>query len=210
VLRAAQAPFKFIAGLVSGADDVNLDRVQFSAGSADLDPQAQSVLNTLAKALKQRPNLRLEVQGISAQTADGPLLAEQRLQREYQSSYYKILQSNGDTVPAEASLLEVPIDEKADLLEGIYRAQLKQNPPSEWSKLDDQQRTNKMRAQLTNKWASNQVLLRKLGQTRAANIKQYLVDTGGLADKRIYLLDVNIAQAETGGRIASALQLGSQ
>jgi outer membrane protein OmpA-like peptidoglycan-associated protein len=210
VLRAAQAPFKFIAGLVSGAEDVNLDRVQFSAGSADLDPQAQSVLNTLARALKQRPNLRLEVQGISAQAADGPLLAEQRLQREYQSSYYKMLQSNGDTVPAEASLLEVPVDEKADLLEGIYRAQLKQNPPSEWSKLDDQQRTDKMRAQLTNNWASNQLLLRKLGQTRAANIKHYLVDTGGLADKRIYLLDVDIAQAETGGRIASALQLGSQ
>lgn len=210
VLRAAQAPFKFIAGLVSGADDVNLDRVQFSAGNADLDPQAQGVLNTLAKALKQRPNLRLEVQGISAQAADGPLLAEQRLQREYQSSYYKNLQRNGDTVPAESSLLEVPADEKADLLEGIYRVQLKQNPPSEWTKLDDQQRTNKLRAQVLNHWADNQVLLRKLGQTRAANIKQYLVEQGGLAEKRIYLLDVTIAQAETGGRIASVLQLGSQ
>jgi uncharacterized protein involved in outer membrane biogenesis len=210
VLRAAQAPFKFIAGLVSGAEEVNLDRVQFSPGSADLDPQAQSVLNTLAAALKQRPNLRLEVQGISAQAGDGPQLAEQRLQREYQTRYYKARQADGDKVPAQASLLEVPEDEKADLLEGIYSAQLKQKPPAEWSKLDSQQRDSKLRAALIKQWATNEGLLRKLGQTRAASIKQYLVERGGLADNRIYLLDVNIAAAEADGRIASVLQLGSQ
>jgi uncharacterized protein involved in outer membrane biogenesis len=210
VVRAASAPFKFIAGLVSGADDVNLDRVQFSSGNAELDPQAQGVLNTLAAALKQRPNLRLEVQGVSAQTGDGPLLAEQRLQTEYQISYYKALQADGDKVPAQARLLEVPEDEKADLLESIYSAQLKQKPPTDWNSLNDEQRDNKLREALLNKWASNEGLLRKLGQTRAANIKQYLVEQGGLADQRIYLLDVNMAAAEADGRIASALQLGSQ
>jgi uncharacterized protein involved in outer membrane biogenesis len=210
VLRAAQAPFKFIAGLVSGADEVNLDRVQFSPGSADLDPQAQGVLNTLAAALKQRPTLRLEVQGVSAQAGDGPQLAEQRLQREYQTRYYKARQADGDAVPAQASLLEVPEDDKADLLESIYSLQLKQKPPAEWNKLNDDQRDSKLREALINKWATNEGLLRKLGQTRAASIKQYLVESGGLADDRIYLLDVNIAAAEADGRIASALQLGSQ
>lgn len=210
VVRAASAPFKFIAGLVSGADEVNLDRVQFSPGSAELDPQAQGVLNTLAAALKERPNLRLEVQGISAAAGDGPRLAEQRLQTEYQISYYKALQADGDKVPAQASLLEVPEDEKADLLEGIYSAQLKQKPAAEWNKLNDEQRDNKLREGVLSKWASNEGLLRKLGQTRAANIKQYLVEQGGLADQRIYLLDVNLAAAEADGRIASALQLGSQ
>ena len=210
VVRAASAPFKFIAGLVSGADEVNLDRVQFSPGNAELDPQAQGVLNTLAAALKQRPNLRLEVQGVSAAAGDGPLLAEQRLQTEYQISYYKALQADGDKVPAQASLLEVPEDEKADLLTGIYSTQLKQKPPADWNSLNDEQRDNKLREALLNKWASNEGLLRKLGQTRAANIKQYLVEQGGLADQRIYLLDVNMAAAEADGRIASALQLGSQ
>lgn len=210
VLRAAQAPFKFIAGLVSGSDEVNLDRVQYSAGSAELDPPAQSVLNTLAAALKQRPVLRLEVQGVSAQAADGPLLAEQRLQREYQNVYYKVLQRDGDQVPTDASALEVPEDEKADLLEGIYSAQLKQKPPAEWESLDSEQRSQKLHDALINKWADNQSLLRKLGQLRAANIKQYLVERGGLEDQRIYLLDVSVAAAEADGQVASVLQLGSQ
>jgi uncharacterized protein involved in outer membrane biogenesis len=210
VLRAASAPFKFIAGLVSGADEVNLDRVQFSAGSAELDPQAQGVLNTLAAALKQRPVLRLEVQGVSAQAADGPLLAEQRLQREYQYSYYKALERAGDKVPADASALEVPEDEKPELLEVIYQAQLKQKIPADWDKLDDEQRSSKLHEAVINKWASNQSLLRKLGQARAASIKQFLVDRGSLEDKRIYLLDAGLAPAGADGRIASVLQLGSQ
>ena len=184
--------------------------MQFSAGSAELDPQAQGVLNTLAAALKQRPVLRLEVQGVSAQAADGPLLAEQRLQREYQNSYYKALEHAGDKVPADASTLEVPEDEKPDLLEGIYQAQLKQKIPADWDDLDAEQRRNKLHEAVINKWASNQGLLRKLGQARAASIKQFLVDRGGLEDKRIYLLDAGLAPAEADGRIASVLQLGSQ
>lgn len=210
VLRAAQAPFKFIAGLVSGGPDVNLDRVQFSAGSAELDPQAQSVLNTLADALKQRPVLRLEVQGVSAEAADGPLLAEQRLEREYQNSYYKALEHAGDEVPAAASDLQVPEDEKPELLEGIYLAQLKQKPPADWENLDDEQRSEKLHDAVINNWSGNQGLLRKLGQTRAASIKQYLAERGGLQDQRIYLLDVSVAPAEADGRVASVLQLGSQ
>ena len=210
VVRAAQAPFKFIGGLVSGGDEVNMDKVQFSAGTSELDPQAQNTLNTLASALKERPVLRLEVQGTSAQASDGPLLAEQRLQREYQNTYYKMLQRRGDQVPADASALEVPEDEKPVMLEGIYRARLKQQPPAEWSKLDDDVRADKLRTGVVNSWASSDLLLRQLSQARAASIKQYLVDSGGLPDQRIFLLDVAMAKSEADGRIASALQLGAE
>ena len=210
VLRAAQAPFKFIGGLVSGGDEVNMDRVPFSAGSSELDPQARGTLDTLASALKERPVLRLEVQGVSAQASDGPLLAEQRLQREYQSTYYKILQRRGDQVPADASSLDVPEDEKMVMLEGIYRARLKQQPPADWRELDDEVRTDKLRAGVLDSWGRSDLLLRQLSQARAASIKQYLVDNGGLPDQRIYLLDVAIGQSDTDGRIASALQLGTE
>ncbi|MFZ3025578.1 DUF748 domain-containing protein [Pseudomonas sp.] len=210
VLRAAQAPFKFIGGLVSGGDEVNMDRVPFSAGSSELDPQARGTLDTLASALKERPVLRLEVQGVSAQASDGPLLAEQRLQREYQSTYYKILQRRGDQVPADASSLDVPEDEKMVMLEGIYRARLKQQPPADWRELDDELRADKLRAGVLDSWGRSDLLLRQLSQARAASIKQYLVDNGGLPDQRIYLLDVAIGQSDTDGRIASALQLGTE
>src|SRR5690606_35346071 len=89
VLRAAQAPFKFIAGLVGGSN-VDLSTVPFSAGSAQLDDDARQVPDTLAKALEERPHLRLGVEGQAAQSADGPLPAERPLQREFREGWYKV------------------------------------------------------------------------------------------------------------------------
>ncbi|SIS06238.1 protein of unknown function [Aquipseudomonas alcaligenes] len=208
VLRAAQAPFKFIAGLVGGGD-VDLSQVQFAAGSDELDGAAQKTLDTLAAALKERPVLRLEVEGMSAAASDGPLLAEQRLEREYQSTQYKILQRSGEKVPATPEELVVEEDDKAVLLEGIYRTRLKQQPPAEWKELPDEERTAKMRAAVLQSWAKSELLLRQLGQARAASIKDYLVERGGLEDQRIYLLDVGLAQDQASAQVASALHLGS-
>lgn len=210
VLRAAQAPFKFIGGLVSGGSEVDLSTVRFSAGESQIDSAAQSALDTLASALKERPTLRLEVEGMSAQSSDGPPLAVARLEREYQSTWYKILQRRGDDVPADASELVVDEDDKAVLLEGIYRARLKQQPPAEWAKLSDEERTAKMRADVLQSWAQSPLLLRQLAQARAAEIKNYLVERGGLSAERIYLLDVSNTQANGDGSVASALHLGSE
>ena len=210
VLRAAQAPFKFIGGLVSGGSEVDLSTVRFNAGESQLDSTAQNALDTLASALKERPTLRLEVEGMSAQSSDGPPLAVARLEREYQSTWYKILQRRGDNVPADASELVVDEDDKAVLLEGIYRARLKQQPPAEWAKLSDEERTAQMRAGVLQSWAQSSLLLRQLAQARAAEIKNYLVERGGLSAERIYLLDVSITQANADGSVASTLHLGSE
>ena len=209
VLRAAQAPFKFVAGLVSGGGDTDLSTVPFDAGSADLDADARQALDTLAKALQERPALRLEVEGQSAAKADGPLLAEQRLQREFQDTWYKVLQRRGDKVPASADELEVGEDEQAALLEGIYRTRLKQQPPAEWAELDAQQRTQNMRQAVLDSWAQSKLLLRQLAQQRAAAIKAYLVEQGKLDDERVYLIDVNLGEPESNGRVLTPLHLDS-
>ncbi len=210
ILRAVQAPFKLIAGLVDGGEE-SLDSVSFAAGSSALDEQARGNLATLAKALQQRPALRLEVEGMSQQAADGPLLAEQRLQREYREIWYRILQRRGDKVPADASALEVPDDMQATLLEGIYRARLKQQPPAEWRELKKPERAARLQQAVLESWAQSQPLLRQLAQDRARAIKAWLVEQGQLADQRIYLLEVgNAAAGADEQRIAVPLHLDSE
>ena len=209
VLRTAQAPFKFIAGLVGGSN-VDLSTVPFVAGSAALEGDARQALDTLAKALEERPNLRLEVEGQAAQSADGPLLAEQRLQREFRETWYKVLQRRGDRVPASPDELTVAEDEQAALLEGIYRTRLKQQPPAEWAELDKEQRLQNMRQAVLDSWAQSKLLLRQLAQQRAATIKDYLVEQGGLYDERVYLIDANLGEAEADGRVLTSLHLDSQ
>ncbi|WP_192562431.1 DUF748 domain-containing protein [Pseudomonas gozinkensis] len=210
IVKAAAAPFKLIGGLVSGGGSEDLGTVSFAPGSSDLSKDAEAALVKLSQALKERPALRLEIEGTAAKSSDGPLLAEQRLEREYQYNYYKMLQRRGDKVPAQASLIEVPEGEKGPLLEGIYRTRLKTQPPAEWKDLGKEERTAKMRADVIKFWSSSDVLLRQLGQDRASSIKDYLVDKAQLADDRVYFIDANLGEAESDGRVVTQLHLDAE
>lgn len=210
VLRAAQAPFKFIGGLISGGGSEDLGTVSFAPGSSELSGDAQSTLDKLASALKERPELRLEIEGTSAQSSDGPLIAQQRLEREYQATWYKILQRRGDKVPANASMLLVDDSDKPAMLEGIYRTRLKQQPPAEWEQLSRDERTAKLREAVIKSWAESTALLRTLGQERASSIKDYLVDKGKLEDDRVYFIDTNLGQAESDGRVITPMHLDAE
>lgn len=210
VLRAAQAPFKFIGGLVAGGGSEDLGNVAFAPGSSELGSDAQASLDKLASALKERPELRLEIEGTSAQASDGPLIAQQRLEREYQATWYKILQRRGDKVPANASMLVVDDSDKPAMLEGIYRNRLKQQPPAEWEQLGRDERTAKLREAVIKSWAESTALLRTLGQERASSIKDYLVDKGQLEDDRVYFIDTNLGQAESDGRVVTPMHLDAE
>src|SRR5450830_1505104 len=199
VVRAATAPFKFIGGLVTGGGSEDLGNVSFAAGSSELNKDAEGALNTLANALKERPTLRLEIEGTAAADSDGKFLAAQRLEREYQYNYYKMLQRRGDKVPAQAPLLE-----------GIYRTRLKLQPPAEWKNLSDDERTAKLKDGVITFWSGSDVLLRQLGQDRASTIKDYLVDKGQLEDDRVYFIDAKLGQAEKDGRVITPMHLDSE
>lgn len=210
IVKAAAAPFKLIGGLVAGGGSQDLGTVAFAPGSSELNKDAEAALVKLSQALKERPALRLEIEGTAAKSSDGPLLAEQRLEREYQYNYYKMLQRRGDKVPAKANLLEVPDSEKGPLLEGIYRTRLKVQPPAEWKDLGKEERTAKMREQVIQFWSSSEVLLRELGQERASSIKDYLVDKGQLADDRVYFIDAQLGEAEKDGKVVTPLHLDAE
>lgn len=210
IVKAAAAPFKMIGGLVSGGGSEDLGTVAFAPGSSDLSKDAETALVKLSQALKERPALRLEIEGTAAKSSDGPLIAEQRLEREYQYNYYKMLQRRGDKVPAQASLLDVPDSEKGPLLEGIYRTRLKTQPPAEWKDLGKEERSKKMREGVIGFWSSSEVLLRQLGQERASSIKDYLVDKGQLADDRVYFIDASLGEAESDGRVITPMHLDAE
>lgn len=207
VVRAAQAPFKFIAGLAGGGD-ADLSHVAFAGASSELDGNARKTLDTLAAALVERPALRLEVEGMANAAIDGPMLAEQRLQQEFRETQYRILQRRGDKVPPDPSEIRIETSDEAPLLEGIYRSRLNQQPPAEWKELDDEQRAERMRQAVIDSWSDNAALLRRLSRERAAAIKGYLVDAG-LESERVYLLDTGTTEEADNGQVATVLHLGS-
>ncbi|WP_232375947.1 DUF748 domain-containing protein [Alteromonas macleodii] len=79
ITKAVTAPFSLLANLV-GSDD-ELDNVEFGFGFGEhsLNADAQEKLNTLAKALKKRPGLRVNIEGTVNAMSDASALAQRQL-----------------------------------------------------------------------------------------------------------------------------------
>lgn len=208
--RAVQAPFKMLAGLFSGGNDVDLSQIGFQPGSAELDAQSTQALDTLASALLDRPSLLLEVEGRSAPDQDGPLLGEQRLEREFQQRWFRQLQERGEEVPEDSSQLNVAEQDKLDMLDDIYKHRLKQDIPEAWQALSAEERASNLRQAITEYWGQRTAILRRLAQQRNDVIKAYLVDNANLEASRVYLLDVGIQAQADGAQVFTNLKLGSQ
>jgi uncharacterized protein involved in outer membrane biogenesis len=75
--KAATAPFALHGHLFGGGEHMNI--VEFAAGSAELSPAAQDQLAALNRALKERPQLKLDVPIVSSVGLDRPQLAQTQL-----------------------------------------------------------------------------------------------------------------------------------
>ena len=132
-----------------------------------------------------------------------------RLKTAYQNAWYSILQSRGTRIGSSKEALEVPEAEKPNLLEGIYRTQLKQQPPQAWAELNKTERTQMMQSAVLASYAKSQQSLRRLAQARANSIKEYLIEHTKLDAERVYLIDVSSSKASADGNVISTLHLGS-
>ncbi len=77
--KIATSPFTLIGNLF-GSDAGDLSSLAFAPGSTDLTPAAKTKLQTLAKALQERPELRLEAEGAVDPDQDGAALRKTALE----------------------------------------------------------------------------------------------------------------------------------
>lgn len=94
--RAATAPFKFLGKLVGAGDDEDLSSLEFAAGANQLTETEKQKALKLSKALKERPQLRLEIVGRYDPTADTEKLRGQMFE--------KTLEELKSQIPADPEL----------------------------------------------------------------------------------------------------------
>jgi hypothetical protein len=68
--KVAMAPFALLSHMLGGGHADQLDHVDFALGKSDLASDQRETLGKLAKALDQRPQLKLEVRGRSDADSD--------------------------------------------------------------------------------------------------------------------------------------------
>jgi hypothetical protein len=82
IQRIVSAPFRALAGLFGQNQGKDISSVEFEAGSARLMPSEKEKLQEVAKAMSERPKLKLVVQAPYALDTDGAALKREMAGRE--------------------------------------------------------------------------------------------------------------------------------
>lgn len=78
--KALTAPFALLASLGGGGEE--LSYIEFDAGSATLNEAAMNKISSLAKALYEKPNIRMDIEGHVDPVQDGEALKRRILERK--------------------------------------------------------------------------------------------------------------------------------
>jgi hypothetical protein len=215
IVKVATAPFTLLAHLVGGGGE-HMNIVEFPPGSAALDNSAQQQLASLAKALAERPQLKLDVPIVTSARLDRPQLARVRLDHELAARAQATRQ--GRKHPQEAA--ELALGDPATrfkLLVEQYQAELGKDTPLPPAALAVQEAKKKETPPLEPAIADVEGALlarievpdadlEALGKDRARAIQDALLSGGTIDAARVFIVNAP-PKPDTGEKVKVELAL---
>jgi hypothetical protein len=201
-VKLVTAPFALIGALFGGGEELSF--VEFAAGSDSLEVSEQAKLDSVSRALRERPELTVNIRGVSG-VPDREFLARQQVFEELRGPG-----ASPDT------LLSARDREK---LFALYRKLFGEDPVAghqaatagEGAGADpiDAAAVAALK-RVTDQTRVPDEVLRALAQRRAARIKDRFVLRGGVADARLFLQDVSLSGPASGSRVKLELALDAK
>ena len=198
--KAVTAPFALLGSLFGDGPDLQF--IDFQPGAADLDPAAVQKAQTIVKALNERPQIKIEVPIAAVKELDAPLLVDAQLQAHIQA-----LQAAGGVKKKAAAVPFAQLEPAAqvEVLEKLYAkdvggdlkypdsiAAIKTKPEIAAAKIDFL--THAVRDHIT----VGEAELTALGQQRATNLQQALLNGTQIDAERVFLVANDKAKNEAG------------
>ncbi len=214
ISKVITSPFRALASLVGSEQD--LSTISFAAGSVDLNKQQIGKLGDLTKALKTRPDLKLEIKGAAFQEQDWPAVSDDALYDQLKRiKAAEVNTQGGRKIRAEyvvisdqdyRRLMEQLFAEKFPLM---VEKNLLGTRRLVGSKADTN--TDEFYAVAKEKLSAiikpEEQRLKGLAAERAQAIANYIVQKGGIANERVFILDTAIDPEREGNGIVSLLSL---
>jgi hypothetical protein len=216
--KIATAPFALLGRLFGGGEEMNL--IDFQPGVATLDASAQERTASIVKALKERPQIQLDIPASYSPEVDGSVLATAKLNEKLQRLADKQAASKKKGASPEA--LETVLADPSlrfDLLLAQYKLDFgaEAAPPAAAAAV---LATSRKKVEPTALTAANEELeaaikgkqeiaerdLEELGQARARAIQDALLSSGEIEPARVFLLGAT-STAPTDGKVRVSLSL---
>ncbi len=192
ISKAVTAPFALI-GSMFGGEDMDLNNLQFATGSVRLDEKTIKALNIVAKAMQDRPGIKIQIIGMASEKEDGEGLKEQLLMRDMRYAIYR------DTTSAtNAKVLTAAQIDKA--IKQLYSESTAPNKPKN---ADIEQ----MKAFLMKNQRVATADLKQLADRRATAVRNYLIQKEKIAADRLF---ISTSKTQRGDQVVPGVALGLQ
>jgi hypothetical protein len=175
--KAVTAPFSLLAHAFGGNGE-ELGYVEFDAGSSVLSDTSQKKLDTIVKALTDKPSIRLDIIGRVDPAVDTPALRTAYVDRLVRQQKIKDTVGNGESV--DPMTIKVDDKEYDKYLTKVYKdSDFKK--PRNFVGLTKTLPDDEMKSALAEHAPVNDASLRDLAQRRAQAVQQYFegkIDSG--------------------------------
>jgi hypothetical protein len=198
IAKAVTAPFALLGSAFSGsgAGGEHPGMVAFSPGSEDISDEERKKLDSLIKALEDRPNVRLEATGHADPNVDAEGLRNAGVERQMRAAKARAL----GVSPAG---LQIEDSEREKWLEAAYKAaDIKK--PRNFVGIAKAQTPVEMEALLKQSVQAGDDQLRTLANHRADKVKAYL--TAKLPPERVLLTASKLEGKDTAPSVTFALK----
>lgn len=191
ITKAVTAPFALLAAVFGGGEE--LSTIPFAYGSAAIAADAQKRVETLGKALADRPGLKLDIGGRADPSADREALRHSAVESAIKREKMKSLAASGDA-PASIDQVTIAPDERTRWLTAAYRASsIKDRPRNVIGMLKDVPPAE-MEAMLYADAKVGDDALVLLANARAQAVKDALA-AKGIAGDRLFLTAPKVGEA---------------
>jgi hypothetical protein len=183
ITKAVTAPFALLGAAFGHGEE--LSTIPFAPGSAVLDADAQKRLETLAKALSDRPALKLDIGGRADSDADREALRRARVESAIKRAKMKSLAASG-SAPASVDQVTIGAEERVRWLTAAYRDSSIKDRPRNVIGLLKELPPAEMEAILLANVKADDDALRLLANARAQAVKDDLT-ARNIAGERLFL-----------------------
>jgi len=182
--KAVTSPFALLSSMMGS--DQDFSAVSFGTGTSTLPPQEEQKLATLAKALLDRPALKVELKGYVDKERDTEGYRNDLFNRKLRNEKFLFLSTEGTLKEGEKiENVQVLPEEQARYLAAAYKKEkfpkprnmlgfVKDLPPEEMKKL------------IIANTVVGEAELQTLARERVLAVKNFLVVKGGIAPERVF------------------------
>ncbi|KXA76538.1 DUF748 domain-containing protein, partial [Bordetella pseudohinzii] len=182
IVKAVTSPFSLLASIFGGGEE--LSYIEFAPGSAELSPDSEQRLQTLAKALNDRPSLKLDIAGRADPKTDEEGLRQAWVDRQIRLAKARDTAGRGKKPNPDG--VTVSAAERAKYLEDVYDDTKIEGKPRNFIGIAKSIPADQMEALLRSAATISQDDLRKLADARAQAVFEKL-QAEGPAD-RIFIV----------------------